>query len=244
MKTMLVLGTLALALGIAAGATGQVQGVITGRDIRNGSVTSADIRDHTILGRDLKRSLVRSLRGQRGPRGARGPAGAAGRAGPTGPAGPAGPTGAKGDRGDKGDPGASALAPVPSGKTIHGVIGLDVHAQAGAGDWGVLMTMPMPGTEVLEDQDVHIDTSNWVDIGPGHLQPTSGESAAEQAACTGTVAGPTAPPGQVCIYVQHADNALDLFGYGVNSDQGFKLNFTSPNAGDSFVDAAWAYTAP
>jgi hypothetical protein len=133
---------------------------------------------------------------------------------------------------------------VPSGQTIQGVIGLDVDAQAGAGDWGVLMSMPMPATATLGDDDVHIDTSNWVDIGPGHLQPTSGEDAGEQAACTGTVAVPTAPPGEVCIYVQHADNALDLFGYGVNSDQGFKLNFTSPAQGDSFVDAVWAYTAP
>jgi Collagen triple helix repeat (20 copies) len=237
-KTVLLLGSLALVLLIAAGATGQVRGLITGADIRNGSVTSADIKNRTLQAGDLKRSLVKSLRGQRGPRGAtgaRGPSGAAGPAGLAGPTGPAGP------KGDKGDPGASALAPVPSGQTIQGVIGLDVDAQSGAGDWGVLMSMPMPATKVLTDDDVHVDVTTWVPLEPGDLQPTSPE---DPAACAGTVAAPSAPPGQVCIYVQHADNALDLFGYGVNSKQGFKLNFTSPNAGDSFVDAVWAYTAP
>jgi len=227
-KTVLALGAVALVLMIVATATGQVRGLITGRDIRNGSVTSADIKDRTILARDLKRSLVRSLRGQRGPRGAAGPTGFAG------PAGPAGPKGDKGDKGDRGDAGASALNAVPSGRTIHGVIGLDVHAPAGAEDWGVLMTMPMPATAVLGDGDVHI----------AHPAPQSGESAGEQAACTGTVAGPTAPPGQVCIYVQDSANAVSLLGEGVNSDQGFKLKFASPGTGNSFVDAVWVYTAP
>jgi hypothetical protein len=236
-KTVFALGAVALVLMIVVTASGQVRGLITGRDIRNGSVTSADIRNNsvasadiknrTILARDLKRSLVRSLRGQRGPRGAAGPTGFAG------PAGPAGPAGAKGDKGDKGDAGASALNPVPSGQTIRGVIGLDVHAPAGAPDWGVLMTMPMPATAVLGDDDVHI----------AHLAPLSGESLGEQSACTGTVTL-TSPPGQVCIYVQDSANAAGLLGEGVNSNQGFKLKFTSPSPGDSFVDAVWVYTAP
>lgn len=243
-KTYFVLGALALVLIIAAGATAQGQGLIGSRDIRNGSVTSADIKDRTILARDLKRSLITSLRGRRGPQGPRGQAGFAGPAGPAGPAGAAGPAGPAGAKGDKGDPGASALNPVPSGQTIHGVIGLDVDAQAAAGDWGVLMSMPMPATAVLTDDDVHIDVTTWEELNPGDLQPTSGEDPAEELACTGTVATPTAPPGQVCIYVQHADNAVDLFGFGVNSDQGFKLNFTNQGTGDAYVDAVWAYTAP
>jgi hypothetical protein len=102
----------------------------------------------------------------------------------------------------------------------------------------------MPATAVLTDDDVHIDVTTWEELNPGDLQPTSGEDPAEELACTGTVATPTAPPGQVCIYVQHADNAVDLFGFGVNSDQGFKLNFTNQGTGDAYVDAVWAYTAP
>jgi hypothetical protein len=239
-KTVFALGALALVLAIVATATGQVRGLITGRDIRNGSITSADIRNNsvtsadiknrTILARDLKRSLIRSLRGQRGPRG---PAGQAGFAGPAGSAGPAGATGPAGPAGPKGDAGASAFNPVPSGQTIRGVIGLHVHAGTPDSDWGVLMTMPMPATAVLGDDDVHI----------GHLAPLSGESPAEQSACTGTVAL-TAPAGQVCIYVQDSANATGLVGEGVNSDQGFKLKFTSPGTGESFVDAIWVYTAP
>ena len=224
-KIAFALGAVALVLMIVATATGQVRGLITGRDIKNNSVASADIKNRTILARDLKRSLVRSLRGQRGLRG---------RTGQAGFAGPAGPAGPKGDKGDKGDAGVSALNAVPSGQTIHGVIGLDVHAETAGSDSGVLMTMPMRAAAVLTDGDVHI----------AHLAPLSGETAGEQAACTGTVAGPTAPPGQVCIYVQDSTNAAGLLGEGVNSDQGFKLKFTSPGTGDSFVDAVWVYTAP
>jgi hypothetical protein len=146
--------------------------------------------------------------------------------GPTGPVGPAGPAGPEAPRAPVG-----LRTPRRPRKLV---IGLDVHA-AGPGEvWGVLMTMPMRAPSVLGDEDVHV----------AHVAPLSGESADEQAACTGTVGAPTAPPGAVCIYLQDSTNAGGLVGEGVNSPQGFKLRFASSGAGDSFVDAAWAYTAP
>jgi hypothetical protein len=224
-KSVFALCALTLVLLISAAASGQVRRLIGSRDVRDNSIAAIDIRNGTIGAADLKRSLVRSLRG---PRGRTGPPG------PAGQPGPGGLRGVEGAPGAKGDPGLSALDPVPSGRTIQGVIGLDVHADAGTEDWGVLMTLPMRAPTVLADTDVHI----------AHPSPLSGEGAEEQTACTGTVATPSAPPGHLCIYVQDSTNAAGLLGEGVGSDRGFKLKFQSAASGDSFVDAVWAYTAP
>jgi hypothetical protein len=223
-KSVFALCAVALVLLISAAASGQVRRLITSRDVRDNSLAAVDIRNGTIGAADLKRSLVRSLRG---PQGRPGPPG------PPGQPGPGGLRGVEGAPGAQGDPGLSALDPVPSGRTIQGVIGLDVDAAAGT-DWGVLTTMPMRAPTALADADVHI----------AHPAPLSGESMAEQAACAGTVAAPTAPKGHLCIYVHESLNAAGLLGEGVNSDRGFKLKFQSAGPGDSFVDAVWAYTAP
>jgi hypothetical protein len=246
-KLLGVFGALALVLAVTGGALAG-KALITGADVRNGSLTGVDVRNGSLAAAELSAAARRSLRGARGPQGARGSQGPAGPAGPQGTAGPAGPTGPQGPAGTQGAPGApgadgfSAFEVVPSGVILTGVVGLDVHATVAAGDWGILETMPMPGPAILEDADVAINVANWSDIGPGNTAPTTTDT---NAGCTWTGTGiPTAPAGIVCIYVIHADNAADLFGYGVESDQGFKLNFTNTGTGDSFVDAVWAYRAP
>ena len=65
--------------------------------------------------------------------------------------------------------------------------------------------------------------------------------------CAGTLALPTAPAGTLCIYVAAATNAVDLQGLGIGAGTpyGFKLTWDSGlAAGDTSVDAVWAYTAP
>ena len=101
--------------------------------------------------------------------------------------------------------------------------------------------MPGFGPEVLDDDDVYVSIAHWDDLG-GNTAPTTTDT---NAGCDWDGTGfATAFPGKVCIYVIHSTNAQDLFGYGVGSDQGFKLNFTNVATGDSFVDAVWAYQAP
>ena len=68
-------------------------GSLTGADIKNGSLTGADFKDHTITALDLRESTIRALRGQKGATGlagAKGDTGLAGAKGDTGPAGAAG----------------------------------------------------------------------------------------------------------------------------------------------------------
>jgi hypothetical protein len=77
-----VLGALALfvALGGTAMAQPGVRALITGKDVRNGSLTGRDVRNRSITAADLAPGVVRAgQQGSQGPAGERGPAGPAGR---------------------------------------------------------------------------------------------------------------------------------------------------------------------
>ncbi len=88
-------------------------------------------------------------------------------------------------------------------------------------------------------------SSGWQD-GGGQTKPTTDD---DESQVHGSPANPIAPAGKVCIYVAGADNAFNLAGYSVlfgagASKYGFKLKWDASQAGDTFIDAAWAYTAP
>jgi hypothetical protein len=152
----------------------------------------------------------------------------------------------QGPKGDRGADGASALNAVPSHRTIRGAVGADFHAfDSSASDFGVDVTLPMPARNALSDADVFVNIAGWQNAG-GQTTPTTGDA---NAGCSGTPAAPTAPAGKVCIYVSGADHAFNLSGYSVlagtgASPYGFKLKWDASTAGDTFVDATWAYTAP
>ncbi len=99
------------ALFVAAGGPAQAASLITGLNIRNGSITGADIRNSSLTGADVRNnsltgSDVKNLR--RGDFAAgQLPAGATGPAGPAGPKGDTGPTGAGGATGPAGPEGPS-----------------------------------------------------------------------------------------------------------------------------------------
>jgi hypothetical protein len=95
-----VIACIAVVLALT-GSAFAAKALITGSDIKDGSITRAD----------LSRGTVRSLKGRRGPAGAagvdgfQGPQGPQGSTGPQGPMGPAGPAGRDGARGPIGDTG-------------------------------------------------------------------------------------------------------------------------------------------
>jgi hypothetical protein len=95
---VLLVAGLVLVLSAGAGATAAL--VITGKQIKDGSVTGKDIKNRSLALRDLKRSTKVKLRGARGATGATGPAG---------PVGPAGATGLQGLIGAQGLPGLPGL---------------------------------------------------------------------------------------------------------------------------------------
>jgi hypothetical protein len=115
----------------------QVSALITGKKIKNGSVTTADIKNRSLLRKDFKKGQLRA--GRRGP------------AGPSGPAGPAGP------QGRPGAPGASAVAPLSSGATARGYIGYNGHATGGGQDFSAFATLPAGVSVTLSNGMVDID---------------------------------------------------------------------------------------
>jgi hypothetical protein len=98
--------TASLALFLALGGTSYAL-TVSGRQVQDGSLTTADVRNNSLTGADVRNGSLRAtdfaagqLRaGPDGPQGPAGPAGAPGATGPAGPAGPAGPRGAQGARG-------------------------------------------------------------------------------------------------------------------------------------------------
>jgi hypothetical protein len=100
----LVISVIALIVAVAGGGSAIADGVhaaaklITGNQIKNGSITSSDIKDRSLLVSDFKASERSKLRGSEGP------------VGPTGNQGPQGLPGSNGGPGPKGDPGPAGTA--------------------------------------------------------------------------------------------------------------------------------------
>lgn len=144
------------ALAVATAGTAGVQALITGAQIKDGTIESRDIENGTILRADIARRTLASLEGDRGPRGAQGPAGPAGSQGPAGAAGlqgapgPQGATGAQGPQGPKGDTGA--------GVHVSGSVATVADLPAGAAEGDAYI--------VLATGHLHVwDGAAWVDAG-------------------------------------------------------------------------------
>lgn len=90
LKTVLV-AAVAVAVLTATGAW--AAGQISGKDIKNDTISSKKIKDGTLKRKDLNRKVKDALNqvGQQGPQGPAGPQGPRGDEGPQGPAGPASP---------------------------------------------------------------------------------------------------------------------------------------------------------
>ncbi len=92
-----------VAVVIASGGGAYAAGtLVTGRQVRDGTLSSADIRDGSLLAKDFKAGQLK-----------------AGPAGPAGPAGAPGPAGANGQNGQNGQNGADGAPPKP---TLHGTL--------------------------------------------------------------------------------------------------------------------------
>jgi len=84
-RTILALGTIALVLALTSGAWAANRYIITSPDqVKPGTLTGKDIRDHSLGLDDISRRAKAALKGKRGPQGPSGPQGASGPAGPQG----------------------------------------------------------------------------------------------------------------------------------------------------------------
>lgn len=159
-RTVLALGVIALALALATGAWAGKKYVITSSSqVKPGSLTGANIRNHSLTLKDLSRGTVGAFmppgsQGSTGPRGPRGPKGATGA---TGPAGPKGDTGLQGSKGDMGPQG-------PKGDTgPRGPQGSLVNYEVDNGAAWALSNMP---NALRNSGNGYEDAGIVVDLGP------------------------------------------------------------------------------
>lgn len=139
-------------LFVALGGVGYAAATIGSAQIENNSVKSTDIRNGTIVSKDISSKTRRSLRGQRGPAGATGATGAKGE------------TGAAGTRGETGTTGAPGTA-----KAYANVLGESIDQQYTKGTWAVRRPDGIPtGTYCLDppagidpETDPAIVTIEW-----------------------------------------------------------------------------------
>ena len=222
---------IALAVASAGGATA-ASVLITGKQVKNGSLTGADIKDKSLTARDIK--------GAAGPKGAQGLQGIAGVTGPAGP---------------QGVPGSSIFdGAVPTGKTIKGVWGGEFRAAAANHRIIGGVSFPIPVSVPLETGTVRFGVLGVNGLANATIQAATAD-ARESAGCSGNFREPTAPAGVLCAYVREgavdnveANSGLVLqvdgtVGSGA-SKYGFQWSFQSAVAGATRLEGTWAYTAP
>jgi hypothetical protein len=243
----MVVALVALSSSLVGGAAAAT--LITGADIKNGSITDKDIRKNavrtkhvtngTLLSNDFKAGQLPA--GATGPRGVPGANGEKGDpclpttpacVGPKGDPGTNGTNGTAGTNGTNGTNGASVFASsIPSGTTLTGIIHRkhDCTVQCRF-DESFVVPAASPPT-----------SANFASDG-------SGATTDDDVACLGTHSNPTAPPGKVCIYLEGQENASTMTGDLVavgGTRRGFMVNVAPFTAGAAtLVSASWAFTAP
>ncbi|MFQ5557832.1 MAG: S-layer homology domain-containing protein [Acidimicrobiales bacterium] len=126
---------------------------------------------------------------------------------------------------------------IPSGTTVTGFDQIDHSVIKDNEDMFVAVQLPGRAPVALTDTTVNFATNALAADG--------------DAACTGTVAAPTAPAGKVCIYVSQSANVDGLQGHDTNvvafDDRFFLVGMVAATATqgvDAFLRFTWAYTAP
>jgi hypothetical protein len=114
----LVVALVAVLVAFSGSATAAL--VMTGKNIKDGTITAKDVKNRTLGTDKLSNNAVSALKGQAGPAGQQGPTGQQGPAGPHGPAGPLGPKGDPGAQGPTGDPGPRGPSGVVNGVSAIG----------------------------------------------------------------------------------------------------------------------------
>lgn len=155
-----------------------------------------------------------------------------------------GPPGSQGPRGPQGDPGTSIFdSTIPAGKTVTGAWGGRLMPADTVDPNNPLLTysFPVRAPEPLIDLEVNFGAE------------TPGDSDADPG-CAGSIDAPTAPPGNVCIYVDgdNLNNTSSLAGFALvpGADReanalGFIVRIlAADNEGSFRAEGTWAYTAP
>jgi hypothetical protein len=170
-----VTASLALFLALTASSYAAVQlgkGAVKSSNIANNAVTSAKVRDGSLLKADFKAGQLPTT-GATGPKGDPGVTGPKGDTGPTGPKGDPGVAGPKGDQGSIGPAGAGTLTATNYG-TTQPTMNPANNCVPGA---SVTINAPSDGTVVVNGlaQIAIGHTTGTVDLVTGVVDETAGD---------------------------------------------------------------------
>jgi hypothetical protein len=159
-RTALVVVVAAIALMATAGAGATAALMISGKQIKDNSVTSQDIKNRSLKVKDLSTKAQTKLKGRTGATGA---------AGARGPAGPAGPAGSSGLPGLPGIPGLSGFEVITNALAIPAGLGSTTNpltAACPAGKKAIAATSAF-ATPVgnLVSQVTRVDDSSFQTVG-------------------------------------------------------------------------------
>jgi hypothetical protein len=134
------------ALFVALGGTSYAAITVTGKNVKNGSLTGADIKDESLGSKQIAGLQASDFKpgqipaGPAGPAGPKGDTGTQGPAGPGGPVGPAGPPGDTGTQGPAGPGGPVGPAGPPGDTGTQGDTGArgETGPQGPAGPQGIV----------------------------------------------------------------------------------------------------------
>ncbi len=216
--------------------------------------------------KQIKPSVLASLKGKAGPAGANGASGANGVAGEKGAQGPQGPQGPEGKEGKQGEPGKEGKAgtngttgfteTLPPGKTETGTWSYGIASTSSAAVIPISFTIPL-SAKLTETQVHYINSFKKEVIFP---EPTKGlifggisETEQSSTQCSGTVEAPTAEPGNLCVYTgENSGVKLLRFAFQNPAHQfpstvetgttGTAMWMSTDENGDAF--GTWAVTAP
>src|SRR5215207_1883051 len=141
-----------LALSIALGGTASAAVLITGKQVKDGSIAGRDVKNASLGKNKLSATALSSLTGERGPAGPQGPKGDPGQAGPKGDSGEQGPAGRTGTTGPKGETGPAGPQGPPGPQGPRGISGWEYvtkGASISPGLWGYLVVDCPAGKKAL-----------------------------------------------------------------------------------------------
>jgi hypothetical protein len=193
---------------------------LTGRDVKAGSLTGKHLKDGTVAGADLKDGSVAGADLKDGS-----VAGADLKDGSV-------------DTTDLSTNVTAAMldATIPSGTTVTGIMNADLTASV-SGDFAATVVLPGRAHALLTPQMVNFGGDDL------RLQDSTPE-------CAGTTAAPTAPAGTVCLYLVGASSDSSAIrgtnvGGFATSDRAFSVFWQdAATTSDVFLTFTWAYTAP
>jgi hypothetical protein len=166
----MVVACIAVVLAMT-GSAFAARALITGADVKNGSLTRADLSKRTLKSLKGKRGRpgrdgfvgARGPQGDTGPEGARGPAGPAGPQGPRGSVGDTGPQGPQGRTGPIGPDGPQG----PAGQSIAGQFSTGTTPVDTTGSDGTLALGSSGPSTTTDSVDLVGATGGFVFLSPG-----------------------------------------------------------------------------